>query len=72
MNTKIFTQRQIECIYCAAQGLNSNQTGMILQISKRTVESILEAAFLKPDCTNKYQLVHKATKYGFIVDEFLS
>lgn len=67
----IFTQRQIECIYCAAQGLSSVETGTILNISKRTVESILNNAMLKLGCINKYQLIHYSTKYGFIMDELI-
>lgn len=70
--SEIFTQRQIECIYCAAQGLNSHQTGEILNISKRTVESILNNAMLNLGCINKYQLVHNSTKFGFIMDELIS
>lgn len=68
----IFTQRQIECIYCAAQGLNSQQTGNVLNISKRTVESTLNGAMLKLNCVNKCQLIYCSTKYGLIKDELIS
>ena len=68
----IFTQRQIECIYCAAQGLNSQQTGNVLNISKRTVESTLSGAMIKLNCINRSQLIYCATKYGLIRDDLIS
>jgi DNA-binding CsgD family transcriptional regulator len=68
----LFTQRQIECIYCTAQGLRSGQTGDILNISKRTVESILNSAMQKADCINRYQLIYQATKYGLIMEDMIS
>ncbi|MBX9702569.1 MAG: helix-turn-helix transcriptional regulator, partial [Silvanigrellaceae bacterium] len=71
-DSKIFTKRQVECIYCAAQGLNSAQTGDLLNISKRTVESILNGAILKLGCVNKYQLIYQSTKYGLILDDLVS
>lgn len=68
----IFTQRQIECIYCAAQGLNSQQTGTVLNISKRTVESTLNGSMIKLNCINKNQLIYCSTKYGLIRDDLIS
>ena len=68
----IFTQRQIECIYCAAQVLNSQQTGTVLNISKRTVESTLNGSMIKLNCINKNQLIYCSTKYGLIRDDLIS
>jgi len=65
----IFTQRQMECIYCIAHGLSSTQAGKILNISKRTVESILNNAMLNTGCINRYQLIYLSTKYGLIMEE---
>ncbi|MBA2657164.1 MAG: helix-turn-helix transcriptional regulator [Tatlockia sp.] len=69
---EIFSQRQRECIYCSAQGLSSQETGYILNISKRTVESILNNCMLKLGCRNRYELIYLSTKYGFIRDETIS
>jgi DNA-binding CsgD family transcriptional regulator len=71
-NHSLFTSRQIECIYCIAQGLNSAQTSEILNISKRTVESILNSAMLKSGCINRYQLIYQSTKYGLISEDMIS
>lgn len=70
-NQSLFTQRQIECIYCIAHGLTSIQTSTILNISKRTVESILNTAMLNASCTNRYQLIYQSTKYGLIVEDMI-
>ncbi|MBX9702643.1 MAG: helix-turn-helix transcriptional regulator [Silvanigrellaceae bacterium] len=70
-NSSLFTTRQMECIYCTANGLTSAQTSMILNISKRTVESILNAAIIKMGCANRYQLIYQATKYGLIVEDII-
>jgi DNA-binding CsgD family transcriptional regulator len=71
-NHSLFTLRQIECIYCIAHGLTSAQTSTVLNISKRTVESILNTAMLNAGCTNRYQLIYQSTKYGLIVDDMIS
>lgn len=72
VSQNILSDKQRICIYCSAQGLSSEQTGRIIGISKRTVESILNGCILKFGCINKYQLVYLATKYGFIQDELIS
>jgi DNA-binding CsgD family transcriptional regulator len=71
-NHTLFTLRQIECIYCTAQGLSSAQSSTILNISKRTVEGILNSAMLKSGCANRYQLIYRSTKYGLIMDDMIS
>lgn len=68
----ILSDKQRVCIYCSAHGLSSEQTGKIIGISKRTVESILNNCILKFGCVNKYQLVYLSTKYGFIKDDLIS
>ena len=68
----IFSLRQMECVFCSAQGLNSQQTGSILKISKRTVESILNECMIKIGSVNKYQLIYLSTKYGLIKDDLIS
>jgi DNA-binding CsgD family transcriptional regulator len=68
----IFTHRQLACIYCAAQGLSTEQTGQLLQVSKRTVESILNTCILTIGSANKYQLIYLATKYGLLREDLIA
>lgn len=71
-NRTLFSLRQIECIYSIAHGLSSAQTSEILNISKRTVDSILNVALLKSGCTNRCQLIYQSTKYGLINEDMIS
>lgn len=49
------TDRELECLALNLRGFSAKQSGCILSISQRTVESHLSHGFGKLNCFNKYQ-----------------
>jgi DNA-binding CsgD family transcriptional regulator len=62
LGTIILSVREAQCLHCLKQGMTAKETGERLFISRRTVEAYLETVKAKFQCTNKYQLIHKAGK----------
>ena len=60
------TLRELECIKWTAAGKTSYETGIILGISRRTVERHLENTKTKLNCVNRYQLISKVIDLGLI------
>lgn len=60
------TKRETECLYWCAQGKTNEEIGLILQLSKRTVEHYLEKVKRKLDCFNRIALIRKAIQLKLI------
>jgi DNA-binding CsgD family transcriptional regulator len=53
------TKREMECFYWYFMGKTADEIGLILKLSKRTVETYLLNAKIKTNCYNKRQLNYK-------------
>ncbi len=60
------TARQVECLYYLLRGKSFSEIGLLLAISKRTVEDHVERIKDKLSCRNKQELIEKAIHRGFI------
>lgn len=60
------TAREIECLRWASLGKTSWETGLILNIQKKTVDEYIESAALKMNCANRSHAVAQAVRYGLI------
>lgn len=60
------TAREIECLRWASLGKTSWETGLILNIQKKTVDEYLESAAFKMNCANRSHAVAQAVRYGLI------
>lgn len=60
------TKRQIELIYMIAKGLNENQIGVRLGMTKRTVSTYKNRLFKKLEVKNMMQIVIFSLKKGII------
>lgn len=60
------TQRECECLYWTAQGKTAEEVGMIINSSKRTVETHLNSVKEKTDTNKLTALIYYATKQGLI------
>lgn len=60
------TEREIECLYWAAYGKSSDETAIILNIKKSTVEEYKKQIKKKLNCSNLTQAVYEAVKRGYI------
>lgn len=61
------TEREIEVLKYAAQGLTNKQIGEILFISDRTVQGHLQKIYRKLDVTTRTEAVTTALSQGYIV-----
>lgn len=60
------TEREIECLYWAANGKSSEETAVILQIKSSTVDDYRMQIKKKLNCNNLVQAVYEAVKQGYI------
>lgn len=60
------TDRQLECLYFAMCGKNSNEIAETLQLSKRTIESHMENLKKKLNCKSKTTLIELALHKGLL------
>ena len=65
-NNEKLTIREIDCLHWAAHGKSSEETGLILGISKTTVESYRNEIKRKLNSVNIAQAVFEGVKYGYI------
>lgn len=64
-NTRALSTRELECLFCTLRGLNANETGKRMGLSKRTIESYLENIKNKFGSRTKQELVIMATAEGY-------
>jgi DNA-binding CsgD family transcriptional regulator len=60
------TERELECLYWAANGKSSIETATILKIKPSTVEEYRKQIKMKLNCNNLVQAVYEAVKRGYI------
>jgi DNA-binding CsgD family transcriptional regulator len=61
------TTRELECLRWVAQGKDTNEIGIILNISPYTARDYLKSARFKLDCVTSAQAVSKAAQIGLLV-----
>lgn len=66
LQEKQLTEREIECLYWAAHGKSSDETAMILQIKKYTVEDYRKNIKKKLNCSTLAHAVYEGVKRGYI------
>ena len=59
------TNREFECVFLLVRGKSAREIGVLLSLSKRTVESYIENIKNKMDCQNKAQVLVKAVLNGY-------
>lgn len=64
-NPADLSQRELECLFLQLRGKTAKQTGEILNLSKRTIESYLENIKSKFGCMNKAELLITAIEMGY-------
>lgn len=60
------SKREKECLYWASQGKSSEETAMILNIKKATVDTYRTQAREKLNCITMAQAVYKGLRLGCI------
>lgn len=60
------TPREIECFYWLIQGKSAEEIGIIIGISRRTVEKYIKSMKIKYNCAKVTQLIYQLTKRGLI------
>lgn len=60
------TEREIECLYWAANGKSSSETAIILKIKSSTVEEYRRQIKKKLNCNNLVQAIYEGVKQGYI------
>lgn len=60
------SKRQIECLFHLLRGQSANDIAITLHISKRTVETHIDAIKYKLGCDTKLQLIDKAISTGLL------
>lgn len=60
------SNRQIECLFHILRGQSANDVAITLNISKRTVETHIDAIKYKLGCDTKTQLIDKALSAGLL------
>lgn len=63
-NPKSLTEREKECLIWAAEGKTAEETGMILNISKETIQKHRRSIIQKLDCPNLCSAIFKAITEG--------
>lgn len=66
-NGGYLTQREFECVKLLILGKSAEEIGLIVGLSKRTVEKYLENIKRKFSCTKTTQLIYELTKSGLII-----
>lgn len=59
------TSREHECVFLLIRGKTAKEIGVLLSLSKRTVESYIENIKNKMDCQNKAEILVKAVLNGY-------
>lgn len=62
------TKREKDCLDWCAAGKTNEEIGLILQISRRTVDHYMESMKRKLDCINKVSLIRRAIQLKLIND----
>ena len=60
------TDREVECLFWAAQGKSSDDTAIILRIKKSTVECYRKSIKQKLNCTSMAHAIYEGVKRGYI------
>lgn len=60
------TEREAECLYWAAQGKSSEETAIIMSISRYTVEDFRKSIKRKLNCTTLVQAIYESIKHGHL------
>jgi len=58
--------REKECVKWLLEGKTAEETGIILGISRKTIESYFENIRTKLNCNNKYQIIRKVIEYNVV------
>jgi len=67
----LLSQREMDCVHWYLKGKNSGEIAIILGISRRTVETHIENAKSKLDCTNLFQLGYRIAEMKYTAIEFI-
>lgn len=59
------TLRESECVFLLIRGKSAKEIGVLLSLSKRTIESYIENIKNKMDCKNKAEILVKAVLNGY-------
>ena len=59
------TEREAECIFCMQQNQTIKSTGILLNLSARTVEFYLKNVKIKMNLRTKSEILHHLEKYKF-------
>lgn len=59
------TNRECECVFLLVRGKSAREIGVLLSLSKRTVESYIENIKNKMHCQNKSEVLVKAVLNGY-------
>lgn len=65
------SQREMECVYWYLKGKSSGEIAIILEISRRTVETHIENIKLKLDCSNLFQLGYRIAAMRFFAEGYI-
>jgi len=60
------TRKEVQCIYWASLGKNSEEIGIIMGCSKKTIEAHVDNIKNKLDCTKMTKIIEIATKTGLL------
>lgn len=63
---KQLTEREVECLFWAANGKSSDETAIILNIKKFTVEEYRKNIKRKLSCTSIASAIYEGVKFGYI------
>ncbi|KTD05455.1 PAS and helix-turn-helix domain-containing protein [Fluoribacter gormanii] len=59
------SSRECECVFLLIRGKSAKEIGVLLSLSKRTIESYIENIKNKMDCKNKAEILVKAVLNGY-------
>lgn len=59
------TSRECECVFLLIRGKSAKEIGVLLSLSKRTIESYIENIKNKMNCKNKAEILVKAVLNGY-------
>ncbi|HEV2614170.1 MAG TPA: helix-turn-helix transcriptional regulator [Gammaproteobacteria bacterium] len=64
-------KKEISCLYWAAQGKSSEETAILLHLSKNTVETYRKRIKTKLNCRNMAHAVHKGIRCSCGQDPYI-
>jgi len=64
--TKPLTSREVECLVCVAEGMDAQEIGQRLGITKRTVETHIANSKRKLKTKNRVSTVVRAMRLGLL------